>query len=172
MSPAPSIKVLTTYAGLTTTPKKGVSRGPVALTFRSITGHFTMTPRQGALPTPLPTLRAVLDESIPDGSFPGPGRMDGLPRASRNQQGIQPETGAGSGPAAKNVGLLRYLDAVSLEVVTQETRGCAPITAKYTGYPGRPAVLRVWPPLGAGNTKAVFVSALAQRAFGKFIFSP
>lgn len=74
MSPAPPIKVMTTHPGLTATPLFDVSRGPVASTFRSIKGLFMMTPSQGALST----LRAVLDESVPDGSFLGPGGWTGF----------------------------------------------------------------------------------------------
>lgn len=68
------IKVLTTHPGLTSTPLFDASQGLVATIFRSIKGSFMMEPAQGALST----LRAVLDESIPDGSFLGPGGWTGF----------------------------------------------------------------------------------------------
>lgn len=71
---ASGIKVLTTHPGLTATPLFDASQGVVATLFRSVKGIFMMEPAQGALST----LRAVLDESIPDGSFLGPGGLTGF----------------------------------------------------------------------------------------------
>jgi NAD(P)-dependent dehydrogenase (short-subunit alcohol dehydrogenase family) len=74
-SASPSnVKVLTTHPGLTATPLFDVSRGLFANVFRSIKGVFMMDPAQGALSS----LRAVLGESVPDGSFLGPGGISGL----------------------------------------------------------------------------------------------
>lgn len=73
-SPSSKIKVLTTHPGLTATPLFDVSQGLFATIFRSIKGIFMMKPAEGALST----LRAVLDDSIPDGSFLGPGGLTGF----------------------------------------------------------------------------------------------
>lgn len=73
-APASKVKVLTTHPGLTATPLFDVSRGLFASVFRSIKGVFMMDPAQGALST----LRAVLDDDIPDGSFLGPGGITGF----------------------------------------------------------------------------------------------
>lgn len=73
-APFTRIKVLSTHPGLTATPLFDPSRGIAASIFRSIKGIFMMDPAQGALST----LRAVLDETIPDGSFLGPGGWTGF----------------------------------------------------------------------------------------------
>lgn len=73
-TPSPKIKVLTTHPGLTATPLFDASQGLFATIFRSIKGVFMMKPAEGALST----LRAVLDDSIPDGSFLGPGGLTGF----------------------------------------------------------------------------------------------
>ncbi len=73
-TPSAKIKVLTTHPGLTATPLFDASQGLFATVFRSIKGIFMMEPAQGALST----LRAVLDDGIPDGSFVGPGGLTGL----------------------------------------------------------------------------------------------
>jgi NAD(P)-dependent dehydrogenase (short-subunit alcohol dehydrogenase family) len=69
-----TIKVLTTHPGLTATPLFDASQGTLATIFRSLKGVFMMRPEQGALST----LRAVIDEEIPDGSFLGPGGWTGF----------------------------------------------------------------------------------------------
>ena len=68
------IKVLSTHPGLTATPLFDASKGTLATIFRSAKGVFMMAPAQGALST----LRAVVDETIPDGSFLGPGGWTGF----------------------------------------------------------------------------------------------
>ena len=68
------IKVLTTHPGLTATPLFDASQGILATVFRSVRGVFMMSPAQGALST----LRAVLDDQIPNGSFLGPGGRTGM----------------------------------------------------------------------------------------------
>lgn len=68
------IKVLSTHPGLTATPLFDPSTGTLATIFRGLKGIFMMKPAQGALST----LRAVLDDSIPDGSFLGPGGWTGF----------------------------------------------------------------------------------------------
>ncbi|MGB3471004.1 MAG: SDR family NAD(P)-dependent oxidoreductase [Erythrobacter sp.] len=73
-APSARVKVLTTHPGLTSTPLFDASQGVIATIFRSIKGIFMMEPAQGALSN----LRAVLDKSIPDGSFLGPGGWTGF----------------------------------------------------------------------------------------------
>jgi NAD(P)-dependent dehydrogenase (short-subunit alcohol dehydrogenase family) len=73
-APSSKIKVLSTHPGLTATPLFDVSQGLFATIFRSIKGIFMMSPAQGAMST----LRAVLDDSIPDGRFLGPGGLTGF----------------------------------------------------------------------------------------------
>lgn len=73
-APGSKVKVLATHPGLTATPLFDVSRGLIANVFRSIKGAFMMSPAQGALSS----LRAVFDQSLPDGSFLGPGGISGL----------------------------------------------------------------------------------------------
>jgi NAD(P)-dependent dehydrogenase (short-subunit alcohol dehydrogenase family) len=73
-APSSKIKVLTTHPGLTATPLFDASQGALATIFRSVKGVFMMEPAEGALST----LRAVVDESIPDGSFLGPGGWTGF----------------------------------------------------------------------------------------------
>ena len=73
-APSSQIKTLSTHPGLTATPLFDPSTGTLATIFRGLKGIFMMTPAQGALST----LRAVLDESIPDGSFLGPGGWTGF----------------------------------------------------------------------------------------------
>jgi NAD(P)-dependent dehydrogenase (short-subunit alcohol dehydrogenase family) len=68
------IKVVSTHPGLTATPLFDVSKGFISNVFRSIKGVFMMTPAQGALSS----LRAVLDDTIPDGSFLGPAGLTGF----------------------------------------------------------------------------------------------
>lgn len=68
------IKVLSTHPGMTATALFDASKGLFATIFRSIKGIFMMKPSQGALST----LRAVLDDTLPDGSFIGPGGFTGL----------------------------------------------------------------------------------------------
>ncbi len=68
------IHAYSTHPGLTATPLFDVSRGLFATVFRSIKGVFMMDPAQGALST----LRATVDESLPDGSFIGPGGITGM----------------------------------------------------------------------------------------------
>lgn len=68
------IHVHATHPGLTATPLFDVSKGLFASVFRSIKGVFMMDVNQGALST----LRAAVDESIPDGSFLGPGGITGM----------------------------------------------------------------------------------------------
>lgn len=73
-SPSSRIKVLTTHPGLTATPLFDASRGSVATIFRAVKGVFMMSPADGASST----LRAVIDEDLPDGSFLGPGGWTGV----------------------------------------------------------------------------------------------
>ncbi len=68
------IKVISTHPGLTATPLFDVSKGFISNIFRSVKRIFMMTPSQGALSS----LRAVLDETIPDGSFIGPDGLTGF----------------------------------------------------------------------------------------------
>lgn len=68
------IKVLSTHPGLTATPLFDVSEGFLSSLFRSMKGIFMMTPAQGALSS----LRALLDDTIADGSFIGPGGITGM----------------------------------------------------------------------------------------------
>ena len=72
--PSSGIKVLTTHPGLTATPLFDVSQGGLATVFRGVKGVFMMAPAQGALST----LRAVMDDGLPDGSFLGPGGWTGF----------------------------------------------------------------------------------------------
>lgn len=68
------IKVIATHPGLTSTPLFDGSAGFFGTLFRSVKGLFMMKPEQGALSS----LRAILDDSIPDGSFVGPGGLTGF----------------------------------------------------------------------------------------------
>jgi NAD(P)-dependent dehydrogenase (short-subunit alcohol dehydrogenase family) len=68
------IKVISTHPGLTATPLFDVGKGFISNLFRSVKGIFMMTPVQGALSS----LRAVLDDSIPSGSFIGPDGITGF----------------------------------------------------------------------------------------------
>ncbi len=68
------IKVISTHPGLTATPLFDAGKGFISNIFRSVKGIFMMTPAQGALSS----LRAVLDDSIPSGSFVGPGGITGF----------------------------------------------------------------------------------------------
>lgn len=68
------IKVISTHPGLTATPLFDAGKGLISNIFRSVKGIFMMTPDQGALSS----LRAVLDDSIPSGSFVGPGGITGF----------------------------------------------------------------------------------------------
>jgi NAD(P)-dependent dehydrogenase (short-subunit alcohol dehydrogenase family) len=68
------IKVISTHPGLTATPLFDTGKGFISNIFRSVKGIFMMTPAQGALSS----LRAVVDDSIPSGSFVGPGGITGL----------------------------------------------------------------------------------------------
>jgi NAD(P)-dependent dehydrogenase (short-subunit alcohol dehydrogenase family) len=68
------IHVHSTHPGLTATPLFDASKGLFASVFRSIRGIFMMSVAQGALST----LRATVDESLPDGSFVGPGGITGM----------------------------------------------------------------------------------------------
>lgn len=68
------IKVISTHPGLTATPLFDAGKGFISNIFRSVKGIFMMTPAQGALSS----LRAVLDDSIPTGSFIGPGGITGF----------------------------------------------------------------------------------------------
>ncbi len=64
----------TTHPGLTATPLFDASTGLFASFFRSIRGIFMMDVAQGALST----LKATVDEMLPDGSFIGPGGITGM----------------------------------------------------------------------------------------------
>jgi NAD(P)-dependent dehydrogenase (short-subunit alcohol dehydrogenase family) len=68
------IKVISTHPGLTATPLFDAGKGFISNIFRSVKGIFMMTPAQGALSS----LRAVVDNSIPSGSFIGPGGITGF----------------------------------------------------------------------------------------------
>jgi NAD(P)-dependent dehydrogenase (short-subunit alcohol dehydrogenase family) len=68
------IHVHATHPGLTSTPLFDVSKGVLASIFRSVKGLFMMNPSQGALST----LRATVDQTLPDGSFVGPGGLTGM----------------------------------------------------------------------------------------------
>lgn len=68
------VHVHSTHPGLTATPLFDVSTGVVASVFRSVRGLFMMDVAQGALST----LRATVDETLPDGSFVGPGGFTGM----------------------------------------------------------------------------------------------
>ncbi len=68
------IYVHSTHPGLTATPLFDVSKGVLASIFRSVKGIFMMDVAQGALST----LRAALDETLPNGSFIGPGGFTGM----------------------------------------------------------------------------------------------
>ncbi len=68
------IKVVSTHPGLTATPLFDDSAGVFGKVFRIVKGLFMMTPEQGALPS----LRAVLDPKIDDGSFIGPKGLTGF----------------------------------------------------------------------------------------------
>lgn len=68
------IKVISTHPGLTATPLFDAGKGLISNIFRSVKGIFMMTPTEGALSS----LRAVLDDSIPSGSFVGPGGITGF----------------------------------------------------------------------------------------------
>ncbi len=68
------IHVLTTHPGLTATPLFDASKGLFASVFRAFRGNFMMDVSQGALST----LRATVDETLPDGSFVGPGGFTGM----------------------------------------------------------------------------------------------
>lgn len=68
------IKVISTHPGLTATPLFDAGKGFISNIFRSVKGIFMMTPAQGALSS----LRAVVDDSIPNGSFIGPGGITGF----------------------------------------------------------------------------------------------
>lgn len=69
-----NIHVYSIHPGLTATPLFDVSKGVLASIFRSVKGIFMMDVSQGALST----LRATLDEKLPDGSFIGPGGITGM----------------------------------------------------------------------------------------------
>ena len=68
------IHVHSTHPGLTATPLFDASKGVFASVFRSIRGIFMMDVEQGALST----LRVAVDETLPDGSFIGPGGITGM----------------------------------------------------------------------------------------------
>lgn len=68
------IKVISTHPGLTATPLFDAGKGFISNIFRSVKGIFMMTPAEGALSS----LRAVADDSIPSGSFVGPGGITGF----------------------------------------------------------------------------------------------
>ncbi len=68
------IHVHTTHPGLTATPLFDASKGIFASVFRSVRGIFMMNVEQGALST----LRATVDQTLPDGSFIGPGGITGM----------------------------------------------------------------------------------------------
>ena len=68
------IHVHTTHPGLTATPLFDASKGVFASVFRAIRGSFMMDVEQGALST----LRAIVDETLPNGSFIGPGGLTGM----------------------------------------------------------------------------------------------
>jgi NAD(P)-dependent dehydrogenase (short-subunit alcohol dehydrogenase family) len=68
------IFVHSTHPGLTATPLFDASKGVFATIFRSIRGLFMMDVNQGALST----LRATIDETLPNGSFIGPKGLTGF----------------------------------------------------------------------------------------------
>ncbi len=68
------IKVISTHPGLTATPLFDAGKGFISNIFRSVKGIFMMTPSQGALST----LRAAVDDTLPNGSFIGPGGITGM----------------------------------------------------------------------------------------------
>lgn len=68
------IFVHSTHPGLTATPLFDTSKGVFATIFRSIRNLFMMNVSQGALST----LRATVDESLPNGSFIGPKGLTGF----------------------------------------------------------------------------------------------
>ncbi len=68
------IHVHATHPGLTATPLFDVSKGLFASVFRSIKGIVMMDVEQGALST----LRAAVDDTLPNGSFIGPGGITGM----------------------------------------------------------------------------------------------
>lgn len=68
------IFVHSTHPGLTATPLFDVSKGVIATFFRSVRNLFMMDVSQGALST----LRATIDESLPNGSFLGPKGLTGF----------------------------------------------------------------------------------------------
>lgn len=68
------IHVHSTHPGLTATPLFDASKGVFASIFRAFRSSFMMDVQQGALST----LRATVDETIPDGSFLGPGGITGM----------------------------------------------------------------------------------------------
>ena len=68
------IIVHSTHPGLTATPLFDASKGLFATIFRSIRNIFMMEVNKGALST----LRATIDESLPNGSFMGPKGLTGF----------------------------------------------------------------------------------------------
>ncbi|MGF1556295.1 SDR family NAD(P)-dependent oxidoreductase [Paucihalobacter sp.] len=68
------IFLLSTHPGLTATPLFDVSKGIFATVFRSIRSSFMMDVNKGALST----LRATIDETLPNGSFIGPKGLTGM----------------------------------------------------------------------------------------------
>lgn len=68
------IFVHATHPGLTATPLFDASKGVIASVFRSVRNIFMMDANQGALST----LRATIDETIPNGSFIGPNGLTGF----------------------------------------------------------------------------------------------
>lgn len=68
------IFVHSTHPGLTATPLFDASKGVFATIFRSIRNVFMMDVNQGALST----LRATIDETLPNGSFVGPSGLTGF----------------------------------------------------------------------------------------------
>lgn len=68
------IFVHSTHPGLTATPLFDASKGVFATVFRSIRNIFMMDVEKGALST----LRATIDETLPNGSFIGPKGLTGF----------------------------------------------------------------------------------------------
>jgi NAD(P)-dependent dehydrogenase (short-subunit alcohol dehydrogenase family) len=68
------IFVHVTHPGLTATPLFDASKGVIASVFRSVRNLFMMDVNQGALST----LRATIDETLPNGSFIGPKGLTGF----------------------------------------------------------------------------------------------
>ncbi len=64
----------TTHPGLTATPLFDASQGGLATIFRSVKGIFMMATHARTLSS----LRAVMDDGIPDGIFLGPGGHAGF----------------------------------------------------------------------------------------------